>query len=68
MQKAAEDLKRKQEAEEEEKRKVIEARVAKLSLDGLDQCNSLLHGICRFIFVVVLLLWIVLLHHFIIPA
>ena len=37
MQKAAEELKKQQEKEAEEKKKAIEARVPKLSLDGLDQ-------------------------------
>lgn len=37
MQKAAEDLKKQQEKEAEEKRKVIETRVPQLQIDGLDQ-------------------------------
>ena len=41
MQKAAEELKKQQEKEAEEKKKAIEARVPKLSLDGLDQSS---HG------------------------
>merc|ERR1712018_710306 len=39
MAKAAEDLKRKQEAEAEEKRKIIEERVPKLDVEGLDQAG-----------------------------
>ena len=39
MQKAAEDLKKQQEREAEEKRKVIQARLPAFSLDGLNQCK-----------------------------
>jgi len=37
MQKAAEELKKQQEREMEEKKKAIEARVPKLEIDGLDK-------------------------------
>jgi len=37
MQKAAEELKKQQEREMEEKRKAIEQRVPKLEIDGLDK-------------------------------
>ena len=37
MQKAAEDLKRKQEEEAAEKRKIIDARVPKLTIEGMGQ-------------------------------
>jgi len=37
MQKAAEELKKQQEREMEEKRKAIEERVPKLEIDGLDK-------------------------------
>ena len=40
MQKAAEDLKRQQEAEAAEKRKIIEERVPKLNVEGLDQGDT----------------------------
>jgi len=42
MQKAAEELKKQQEKEIEEKKKAVEARVAKLELTGLDQSNELI--------------------------
>lgn len=37
MQKAAEELKKQQEKEIEEKKKAVESRVTKLNLDGLNQ-------------------------------
>ncbi len=37
MQKAAEDLKRKQQEEKEAKKAIIEAKVPPLKIDGLDQ-------------------------------
>ncbi len=37
MQKAAEDLKRKQQEEKEAKKKIIEAKVPPLQIEGLDQ-------------------------------
>jgi len=40
MQKAAEELKKQQEREMEEKRKAIEERVPKLEIDGLDKRKS----------------------------
>ena len=39
MQKAAEELKKQQEKEAEEKRKAVESRVPKLQIDGLDKCE-----------------------------
>jgi Troponin len=38
MQKAAEELKKQQEREIEEKKKAVDARVPKLQIDGLDKC------------------------------
>lgn len=40
MQKAAEDMKKQQERAAEEKMKVINARVPKLDIDGLDSSES----------------------------
>jgi len=42
MQKAAEELKKQQEKEAEEKRQAVEARVPKLQIDGLDKCELLM--------------------------
>ena len=42
MQKAAEELKKQQEREAEEKKKAIESRVPKLQIDGLDKCELLM--------------------------
>ena len=39
MQKAAEDLKKKQEEEAAEKKKIIDQRVPKFSVEGLNQCR-----------------------------
>jgi len=39
MQKAAEELKKQQEKEAEEKKKAVESRVPKLQIDGLDKCE-----------------------------
>jgi len=39
MQKAAEELKKQQEREAEEKKKAVDARVPKLEIDGLDKCE-----------------------------
>jgi len=44
MQKAAEELKKQQEREMEEKRKAIEARVPKLEIDGLDKRMLIIIG------------------------
>lgn len=41
MQKAAEELKKQQEKEAEEKRVAVAARVPKLEIDGLDESKSL---------------------------
>jgi len=40
MQKAAEELKKQQEREAEEKKRAVESRVPKLDIDGLDQSKS----------------------------
>jgi len=39
MQKAAEELKKQQAKEAEEKKKAVESRVPKLQIDGLDKCK-----------------------------
>lgn len=40
MQKAAEDLKNQQAVEMEEKKMIIEARVPKLEIDGMEECKT----------------------------
>ena len=51
MQKAAEELKKQQEREAEEKKKAVESRVPKLQIDGLDKCELLYDDILCFIYV-----------------
>jgi len=45
MQKAAEELKKQQEKEAEEKKKAVESRVPKLQIDGLDKCELLMTSV-----------------------
>jgi len=52
MQKAAEELKKQQEKEAEEKKKAVESRVPKLQIDGLDKCEFVFYSTLNYILVV----------------
>ena len=47
VQKTAEELKKQQEREAEERQRTVASRVPQLSIDGLDQGNLLISGVTR---------------------
>jgi len=56
MQKAAEELKKQQEKEAEEKKKAVESRVPKLQIDGLDKCELSMTTLIGNVFYVMIVL------------